>query len=94
MPVGGQGVPSITIPDYVFGKAPKFVWNQSVKDIKLDLNLEPVVSGLFELRTQVHEFYQDFAEVNQESVVNAQIAKDIADQAAIDAVRICPIPRC
>lgn len=92
--VGGVGRPDITIPGADIGAwiPPVYTFGESVLNISLqNLDLESHVPTLEELRATIHDYYSNLAEESrdeylQENLVNQQIA----EQAAIDLVRICP----
>jgi len=97
--VAGVGKPDVTVGGrkFAFGPPPKYVWNQSVRNIVLQLDLEPVVPGLADIRSNIARALIEgtYSPDNIFGVpsVNAQIASDLAEQTRIDEVRR-RLPRC
>lgn len=94
--VGGVGKPDIDIANLVIPSwlpPNTYVFGESVRNIKLDLDLTPVVPGLAELRDSIGTFYQDLAEQNRDAYLLGESidAKIIADAVvAQEMIRICP----
>lgn len=94
--VAGAGRADIQVPGTILDSwlpPNTYVWGESVRNIRLDLDLTPV-PGLADIRQQVQDFYSQLAARNrdaylQETLVNAQIA----EQQRIDQVR-SSLPTC